>query len=44
LEKGHFYESKSYPTFTPTGPRLVLLDLEEFGRLAGLRLRLWVNG
>jgi 2-keto-4-pentenoate hydratase/2-oxohepta-3-ene-1,7-dioic acid hydratase in catechol pathway len=44
LEKGQFYESKSYPTFTPTGPRLVLLDREDFGRLAGLRLRLWVNG
>jgi 2-keto-4-pentenoate hydratase/2-oxohepta-3-ene-1,7-dioic acid hydratase in catechol pathway len=43
LEKGQFYESKSYPTFTPTGPRLVLLDPEDFGRLAGLRLRLWVN-
>jgi 2-keto-4-pentenoate hydratase/2-oxohepta-3-ene-1,7-dioic acid hydratase in catechol pathway len=43
LEKGQFYESKSYPTFTPTGPRLVLLDPEEFDRLAGLRLRLWVN-
>ena len=26
LEKGQFYESKSYPTFTPTGPRLVLLE------------------
>jgi 2-keto-4-pentenoate hydratase/2-oxohepta-3-ene-1,7-dioic acid hydratase in catechol pathway len=44
LEKGQFYESKSYPTFTPTGPRLVLLDPEDFGRLARLRLRLWVNG
>jgi 2-keto-4-pentenoate hydratase/2-oxohepta-3-ene-1,7-dioic acid hydratase in catechol pathway len=44
LEKGQFYESKSYPTFTPTGPRLVLLDPEDFGGLAGLRLRLWVNG
>jgi 2-keto-4-pentenoate hydratase/2-oxohepta-3-ene-1,7-dioic acid hydratase in catechol pathway len=44
LEKGQFYESKSYPTFTPTGPRLVLLDPEDFGRLAALRLRLWVNG
>jgi 2-keto-4-pentenoate hydratase/2-oxohepta-3-ene-1,7-dioic acid hydratase in catechol pathway len=44
LEKGQFYESKSYPTFTPTGPRLVLLDAADFGRLAGLRLRLWVNG
>ena len=44
LEKGQFYESKSYPTFTPTGPRLVLLEPEDFARLAGLRLRLWVNG
>jgi 2-keto-4-pentenoate hydratase/2-oxohepta-3-ene-1,7-dioic acid hydratase in catechol pathway len=44
LEKGQFYESKSYPTFTPTGPRLVLLDGEDFTRLSGLRLRLWVNG
>jgi len=44
LEQGQFYESKSYPTFTPTGPRLVLLDPEDFGRLVGLRLRLWVNG
>src|SRR4029434_5907971 len=44
LTKGQFYESKSYPTFTPTGPRLVLLDAADFGRLAGLRLRLWVNG
>ena len=33
-----------YPTFTPTGPRLVLLEGDEFARLSGLRLRLWVNG
>src|SRR4029450_7744394 len=26
LEKGQFYESKSYPTFTPTGPRLALRE------------------
>ena len=44
LEKGQFYESKSYPTFTPTGPRLVLLEGDDFARLSGLRLRLWVNG
>jgi 2-keto-4-pentenoate hydratase/2-oxohepta-3-ene-1,7-dioic acid hydratase in catechol pathway len=44
LEKGQFYESKSYPTFTPTGPRLVLLEADDFARLPGLRLRLWVNG
>jgi 2-keto-4-pentenoate hydratase/2-oxohepta-3-ene-1,7-dioic acid hydratase in catechol pathway len=43
LEKGQFYESKSYPTFTPTGPRLVLLDPEDLRHLSGLRLRLWVN-
>ena len=43
LEKGQFYESKSYPTFTPTGPRLVLLDAADFPRLSGLRMRLWVN-
>jgi 2-keto-4-pentenoate hydratase/2-oxohepta-3-ene-1,7-dioic acid hydratase in catechol pathway len=44
LTKGQFYESKSYPTFTPTGPRLVLLEPDDFARLPGLRLRLWVNG
>jgi 2-keto-4-pentenoate hydratase/2-oxohepta-3-ene-1,7-dioic acid hydratase in catechol pathway len=44
LTKGQFYESKSYPTFTPTGPRLVLLEAGDFARLSGLRLRLWVNG
>jgi 2-keto-4-pentenoate hydratase/2-oxohepta-3-ene-1,7-dioic acid hydratase in catechol pathway len=44
LAKGQFYESKSYPTFTPTGPRLVLLEADDFARLPGLRLRLWVNG
>jgi 2-keto-4-pentenoate hydratase/2-oxohepta-3-ene-1,7-dioic acid hydratase in catechol pathway len=44
LTKGQFYESKSYPTFTPTGPRLVLLEADEVTRLSGLRLRLWVNG
>jgi 2-keto-4-pentenoate hydratase/2-oxohepta-3-ene-1,7-dioic acid hydratase in catechol pathway len=44
LESGQFYESKSYPTFTPIGPRLVLLDPHEFRWLSELRLRLWVNG
>jgi 2-keto-4-pentenoate hydratase/2-oxohepta-3-ene-1,7-dioic acid hydratase in catechol pathway len=44
LEQGQFYEAKSYPTFTPTGPRLVLIDAEAIPRLSGLRLRLWVNG
>ena len=44
LEQGQFYESKSYPTSTPTGPRLVLPEPQDFSRLSGLRLRLWVNG
>ena len=35
LEQGQFYQSKSYPTFTPTGPRLVLLDPEDFQQLSG---------
>lgn len=44
LPKTQFYESKSYPTFTPAGPALVLLDADELKRLTDLRLRLWVNG
>ena len=43
LADGKFYESKSYPTFTPTGPHLVLLDAADFGRLSELQLRLSVN-
>lgn len=44
LTKTQFYESKSYPTFTPTGPHLALLDPEDFSRLPDLRLSLSVNG
>jgi 2-keto-4-pentenoate hydratase/2-oxohepta-3-ene-1,7-dioic acid hydratase in catechol pathway len=44
LPKTQFYESKSYPTFTPVGPALVLLDTDELKRFTDLRLRLWVNG
>jgi 2-keto-4-pentenoate hydratase/2-oxohepta-3-ene-1,7-dioic acid hydratase in catechol pathway len=44
LPKTQFYESKSYPSFTPTGPTLVLFDAEDWNRFAELRLRLWVNG
>ena len=44
LSKGQFYESKSYQTFTPVGPYLVLLDADDFAHLANLRLRLSVNG
>ncbi|MGI5459610.1 fumarylacetoacetate hydrolase family protein [Streptomyces sp. CA-249302] len=44
LTKTQFYESKSYPTFTPTGPHLTLLDPEDFAHLLDLRLKLSVNG
>ncbi|PPJ10465.1 fumarylacetoacetase [Nocardia nova] len=43
LPKTQFYEAKSYPTFTPVGPALVLLDADELKRFTDLRLRLWVN-
>ena len=44
LPKTQFFESKSYPTFTPVGPSLVLLEPDEFKRFTDLRLRLTVNG
>ena len=40
LPKTQFYEAKSYPTFTPVGPALVLLDADELKRFGDLRLRL----
>lgn len=44
LPKTQFYEAKSYPTFTPVGPHLVLLEPGDWARFGDLRLRLWVNG
>jgi 2-keto-4-pentenoate hydratase/2-oxohepta-3-ene-1,7-dioic acid hydratase in catechol pathway len=44
LTKTQFYESKSYPTFTPVGPALALLEADELKRFGDLRLRLRVNG
>jgi 2-keto-4-pentenoate hydratase/2-oxohepta-3-ene-1,7-dioic acid hydratase in catechol pathway len=44
LPKTQFYESKSYPTFTPVGPALVVLDADELKRFTDLRLKLSVNG
>ncbi|WP_369222395.1 fumarylacetoacetate hydrolase family protein [Streptomyces sp. R39] len=44
LPKTQFYESKSYPTFTPLGPRLLLVDGDDLARLPDLRLTLKVNG
>jgi 2-keto-4-pentenoate hydratase/2-oxohepta-3-ene-1,7-dioic acid hydratase in catechol pathway len=44
LPQTQFYEAKSYPTFTPVGPALVLLDAAELARFGDLRLRLNVSG
>ena len=44
LVKTQFYESKSYPTFTPAGPWLALVDAADLARLDSLRLTLSVNG
>jgi 2-keto-4-pentenoate hydratase/2-oxohepta-3-ene-1,7-dioic acid hydratase in catechol pathway len=44
LPQTQFYEAKSYPTFTPVGPALVLLDADELKRFGDLRLRLTVGG
>ena len=40
LVKTQFYESKSYPTFTPVGPWLTLVDAADLARLDSLRLTL----
>ena len=44
LPQTQFYEAKSYPTFTPVGPALVLTDGDELKRFGDLRLRLSVSG
>ena len=44
LPQTQFYEAKSYPTFTPVGPALVLLSADELKRFGDLRLQLRVNG
>ena len=44
LTKTQFYESKSYPTFTPAGPWLTLVDAADLASLDSLRLALSVNG
>jgi 2-keto-4-pentenoate hydratase/2-oxohepta-3-ene-1,7-dioic acid hydratase in catechol pathway len=43
LTKTQFYEAKSYPTFTPVGPWLTLVDAADLARLGSLRLTLQVN-
>ena len=44
LTKTQFYEAKSYPTFTPVGPWLTLVDAADLALLSSLRLTLQVNG
>jgi 2-keto-4-pentenoate hydratase/2-oxohepta-3-ene-1,7-dioic acid hydratase in catechol pathway len=44
LTRTQFYESKSYPTFTPAGPWLTLVDAADLAELDSLRLTLSVNG
>ena len=44
LVKTQFYEAKSYPTFTPVGPWLTLVNTADLARLGSLRLTLSVNG
>ncbi len=44
LTRTQFYEAKSYPTFTPAGPWLTLVDAADLARLSSLRLTLRVNG
>jgi 2-keto-4-pentenoate hydratase/2-oxohepta-3-ene-1,7-dioic acid hydratase in catechol pathway len=44
LTKTQFYEAKSYPTFTPVGPWLTLVDAADLARLSSLQLTLSVNG
>lgn len=43
LPQTQFYEAKSYPTFTPVGPELVLVDSDDLKRFGDLRLTLSVN-
>jgi 2-keto-4-pentenoate hydratase/2-oxohepta-3-ene-1,7-dioic acid hydratase in catechol pathway len=44
LTKTQFYEAKSYPTFTPAGPWLTLVDAADLAELDSLQLTLSVNG
>lgn len=44
LPEGQFYKGKSYRTFTPCGPILLVPDRHELRRWADLRLELRVNG
>jgi 2,4-diketo-3-deoxy-L-fuconate hydrolase len=44
LPQGQFYKGKSYRTFGPVGPTLLLLEPEEWALWPSLRMKLTVNG
>jgi 2,4-didehydro-3-deoxy-L-rhamnonate hydrolase len=44
IPQGQWYKGKSYPTFCPVGPYLVIPDRHEVARWRDLRLTLSVNG
>lgn len=44
LPQGQFYKGKSYRTFGPTGPVLLLLEPQEWKRWRELKMTLAVNG
>ena len=44
LSQGQFYKGKSYRTFGPVGPCLLLLEPDEWKLLPALRMKLSVNG
>jgi len=44
LPQAQFYKGKSYRSFGPVGPFLVLLNADEWARWPELRMRLHVNG
>jgi 2-keto-4-pentenoate hydratase/2-oxohepta-3-ene-1,7-dioic acid hydratase in catechol pathway len=44
LPQGQWFKGKSYPTFCPVGPFLVVPDTDELSRWRSLRLTLSVNG
>lgn len=44
LPQGQFYKGKSYRTFGPVGPTLLLLEPHEWALWPSLRMRLTVNG
>lgn len=44
VPQGQWFKGKSFRTFCPVGPYLVLLDRDDYGRLGDLQLTLRVNG